>query len=46
MDDLKESIILNENAHDDDLEETFEQVVVDAERLQKKLIKFINDNSK
>jgi hypothetical protein len=44
MDDFKTSIILNENAYDDDLSETFEDVVATAQELHGALEKFMENN--
>lgn len=46
MDELKESIIFNERAHDDDLEESFEDVLECSKQLHGALIRFINKNDK
>lgn len=45
MDELKKDIILNENAYDDDLEETFNNVISTAQKLQDNLTKFLKENN-
>lgn len=44
MDEFKTSIILNENAYDDDLPETFDNVIETAKELHGALEKLIEDN--